>query len=388
MTDWFPKNGVTALLPIFFDPGSTFKPFLMAAALEEKAVKESDKFYCENGSFVIADRTIHEANHQRHGTLAVPDILKYSSNIGAVKIAQKLGKEKFSEYIERFGFGTKTGIDLPGESTGMVRPVQKWTKVDAATIAFGQGISVTAIQLITAMSAIANNGVLMKPYIVRGFTDKDNRLIKMYTPTVARTVVSPGVAKRLTGMLTEVVSAVDGTGKNARIVNVAVAGKTGTSQKFDFSRGVYSSERVRTSFMGFFPADNPQVAILVILDEPQRDKWGGVAAAPVFKNIGEQILNCFKTNIRETPVFEQEKTNKVQLVSTEHTLALNNGTPDDESVMPDFTNLTIREAMKKAKARSIELKVSGNGWAVHQYPQAGTQLGEERVCSITFELNN
>jgi cell division protein FtsI (penicillin-binding protein 3) len=270
----------------------------------------------------------------------------------------------------------------------MVRPVQKWTKVDAATIAFGQGISVTGIQLISAMSAIANNGVLMKPYIVRGFADKDNRLIKMYTPTIVRTVVSPGVAKKLTGMLTEVVGAVDGTGKNARIVNVAVAGKTGTSQKFDNARGVYSSEKVRTSFIGFFPADNPQVAILVTLDEPQRDKWGGVAAAPVFKNIGEQILNCFKTNIRETPVFEQEKTNKVQLVSAQQTIAPENIAADAESVMPDFTNLTIREAMKKAKVRAIELKVSGNGWATSQYPQAGTQIGEDRVCNVSFELNN
>jgi cell division protein FtsI (penicillin-binding protein 3) len=372
----------------YFDPGSTFKPFLVAGALEEKAVKESDKFYCENGSFTIADRVIHEANKQRHGTLAVPDILKYSSNIGSVKIGQKMGKEKFAEYIASFGFGAKTGIDLPGESIGLVRPVQKWTKVDAATIAFGQGISVTAIQLITAMSAIANGGVLMKPYIVRGFADKDNRLIKMYTPTVVRTVVSPGVAKRLTIMLTEVVGAVDGTGKNARIVNVAVAGKTGTSQKFDFARGVYSSEKVRTSFMGFFPADNPQVAILVMLDEPQRDKWGGVAAAPVFKNIGEQILNCFKTNIREIPVFEQDKAGKVQLISAQQTLSTESISPDDESVMPDFTNLTIREAMKKAKARSIELKISGNGWAVRQHPQAGTVLGEDKICSITFELTN
>lgn len=371
-----------------FDPGSTFKPFLVAAALEEKAVKATDRFFCENGSYIIANRTIHEANRGRHGVLAVPDILKYSSNIGSVKIAQKLGKEKFHEYIERFGFGAKTGIDLPGESTGLLRPVQKWTKVDAATIAFGQGISVTAIQLISAMSAIANNGVLMKPYIVRGLADKNNHLIKMYTPTVVRTVVSPGVAKRLTGMLTDVVGAADGTGKNARIVNVEVAGKTGTAQKFDFHRGVYSSERVRTSFIGFFPADNPQVAILVILDEPQRDKWGGVASAPVFKNIGEQILNCFKTNIRQTPVFEQEKTNNVQLVSAQQTLAPANDISDDESVMPDFSNMTIREVMKKARERSIEVKISGNGWATSQYPQAGTELGEDRVCNVKFELTN
>jgi cell division protein FtsI (penicillin-binding protein 3) len=298
-----------------------------------------------------------------------------------------MGKEKFYDYIESFGFGVKTGIDLPGESAGLVRPVKNWVPVDTAMIGFGQGVSVTAIQLITAVSAIANNGVLMKPYVVRGFADKDNRLIKLYTPTVVRKVISPDVAKRLTNMLTEVVGAVDGTGKNARIVNVAVAGKTGTSQKFDFTHGVYSSEKVRTSFMGFFPADNPQVAILVILDEPQKDKWGGVAAAPVFKNIGEQILNCFKTNIRETPVFEKD-TNKVQLVSAQQTLTPQNVAGDDESIMPDFSGLTIREAMKKAKAESIELKISGNGWAVRQYPQAHTPFGDERVCNVVFELSN
>jgi cell division protein FtsI (penicillin-binding protein 3) len=371
----------------YFDPGSTFKPFLVAGALEEKIIKESDKFFCENGNYKVANRVIHEANKKRHGVLSVPDILKYSSNIGAAKIAQKMGKEKFYDYIERFGFGAKTGIDLPGESSGLVRPVKNWVPVDTAMIGFGQGVSVTAIQLIAAVSAIANNGVLMKPYVVRGFADKNNNLIKLYTPTVVRKVISPDVAKRLTNMLTEVVGAPDGTGKNARIVNVAVAGKTGTSQKFDFSRGVYSSEKVRTSFMGFFPADNPQVAILVILDEPQRDKWGGVAAAPVFKNIGEQILNCFKTNIRETPVFEKDP-NKVQLVSAQQTLTPQNAAGEDESTMPDFSGLTIREAMKKAKAESIELKISGNGWAVRQYPQAHSPFGDERVCNVVFELSN
>jgi cell division protein FtsI (penicillin-binding protein 3) len=155
----------------YYDPGSTFKPFLVAGALEEKTVKESDKFFCENGNYKIADRVIHEANKKRHGTLTVKEILKYSSNIGAAKIAQKMGKEKFYDYIQKFGFGEKTGIDLPGESSGSVRPVKNWVPVDTAMIAFGQGVSVTAIQLIAAFSAIANNGVLMKPYIVRGMAD-------------------------------------------------------------------------------------------------------------------------------------------------------------------------------------------------------------------------
>jgi cell division protein FtsI (penicillin-binding protein 3) len=372
----------------YFDPGSTFKPFLVAGALEEKTIRESEKFYCEDGNYTVANRVIHEANRQRHGQLSVRDILKYSSNIGSVKIAQKLGKEKFYQYIDNFGFGMKTGIDLPGESPGLVRPVKNWSKVDMATIAFGQGVSVTAIQMIDAMSAIANGGVLMKPYILRSVTDKNNIPIKMYNPTVVRKVVSAETAKRLTNMLTEVVGSADGSGKNANIVNVAVAGKTGTSQKFDFSRGVYSSEKVRTSFMGFFPANNPQVAILVILDEPQRDKWGGVAAAPVFKSIGEQILNCFKTNIRETPIFEPDKSNKVQLISAQETIVARGVDNNYESAVPDFRGMTIREAMKKAKARSIELKVSGNGWAVRQYPPAGRVLGEDRVCKVVFEMNN
>jgi cell division protein FtsI (penicillin-binding protein 3) len=372
----------------YYDPGSTFKPFLVAGAMEEKVVKETDRFFCENGNYKIADRVIHEANRKRHGTLMVKEILKYSSNIGSAKIAQKMGKEKFAGYIQKFGFGEKTGIELPGESAGSVRPVKNWVPVDTAMIAFGQGVSVTAIQLITAVSAIANNGVLMKPYIVRGIADQDNQLVKLYTPTVVRQVISPDVAKRLTKMLTDVVSAEDGTGKNARIVNLAVAGKTGTSQKYDAARGVYSSEKVRTSFMGFFPADNPQVAILVVLDEPQKDKWGGVASAPVFKQIAEQILNCFRTSIRETPVFEKDKAEKIQLVSSEQTIVPPSVEQNDDSSMPNFIGLTIREAMKKAKAESIELKVSGNGWAVRQHPEAHTPLGNERLCNVVFELNN
>jgi len=214
----------------------------------------------------------------------------------------------------------------------------------------------------------------------------------MFGPETVRRVVSAQTARRLTAMLTQVVGAEDGTGKNAHIINVDVAGKTGTAQKFDFARGVYSSERVRTSFIGFFPSDNPQVVILVILDEPQRDKWGGVAAAPVFKNIGEQILNCFKTNIRETPVFEPPKPGHVQLVSADESLLENAGvlqeTLDDESLMPDFTGLTIREALRKAKSRSIDLQISGSGWAVKQTPEPGSALGDERLCRVVFEMKN
>jgi cell division protein FtsI (penicillin-binding protein 3) len=387
------KTGATAgknrVITDCFDPGSTFKPFLAAAALEEGVHKEKDQIFCENGNYAVADRVIREAQRKKHGYLSFADIIKYSSNIGAVKISERLGKEKFYDYITRFGFGEKSGIDLPGETAGLLRPVRNWTRVDASTVAFGQGVSVTAIQLISALSAIANQGVLMKPYIVRGLVDKQGQVIKKYDPTPVRQVISPQTAKRMVTLMTRVVGDPDGTGKNARIENVNVAGKTGTSQKFDFARRVYSSERVRTSFMGFFPAEDPQVAILVILDEPQRDKWGGVASAPVFKNIAEQILTCFKTHIRENPVYEEDNINrdgKIRQVSTGPVIDLrkNEQNQFDESMMPDFRGLTIRQALRRAKERGIVLRIIGNGWAVNQAPAPGVSIDEQRYCTVSF----
>jgi len=385
-----PNRGKNKMITDCYDPGSTFKPFLVAAALEEKVVKDTDRFYCENGNYVVADRVIHEAQRKRHGSLTVREILKYSSNIGSVKIQERLGKEKFHQYITKFGFGSKTGIDLPGESPGLLRPYKDWTRVDASTIAFGQGLSITGIQLITALSTIANEGVMMKPFIIKGIVDKKGQIMKEYRPQVVRTVVSPATAHKLTSILTDVVGAEDGTGKRARIENINVAGKTGTSQKFDFARHVYSSERVRTSFMGFFPSEAPQVVILVVLDEPQRDKWGGVASAPVFKRIGEQMLTCFKTQIREN-VLPVPKENvpggeKIRLVATvpQHGLPGQPASAPDDAVMPDFRGLTIRDALLKAKGRSLDLKVVGNGWAVSQDPGPGAPLAKNRTCTIAF----
>lgn len=386
-----PATGKNKAITDCFDPGSTFKPFLAAAALEEGVVKETDLFNCENGNYKVADRVIHEAQRKRHGVLSFREILKYSSNIGAVKVAEKLGKEKFYQYIRNFGFGVKTGIDLPGEVSGLLRPAENWTRVDTATIAFGQGISVTAIQLITALSTIANQGVLMKPFVVRGLMDRKGKLVQAYHPTVVRRVVSPETAKRLTNILTDVVGAEDGTGKHARIVNVAVAGKTGTSQKFDFARHVYSSERVKTSFMGFFPAGDPQVAILVILDEPQRDKWGGIAAAPVFRDIGEQILTRFKTNIRDNPLPEEEKPGmdmKLKLASAPAPQAVQASMEEDDTRIPDFRGMSIREVLRKSKEKGLDVQIIGSGWATAQKPAADRPAPENRLCTVTFSLGS
>ncbi len=371
-----------------FDPGSIFKPFTIAGALEEGVAKETDRIFCENGNYRVTDRVIHEAKRHRYGYLTVREVVKYSSNIGSTKIAEKLGKEKFYHYITKFGFGMKTGIDLPGESPGLLRPVEQWAKIDAATVAFGQGISVTPIQMVTALSAIANDGVLMKPFIVRAIVDKNGQIVRAYRPTVVRRVVSSQTARRLTAMMVDVVGAPDGTGKNARIENMPVAGKTGTAQKFDFARRVYSSQKVRTSFLGFFPADNPQIAIMVMLDEPQKDRWGGVAAAPVFKKIGEQILTCFRTPLRENPLPLPEtelRETGLKLVSHEGMLRQAALPADDvESVMPDFRGLTMRDAIKKARDRGVDIKILGSGWAVHQEPAAGTPIGDFPSCAVSF----
>jgi cell division protein FtsI (penicillin-binding protein 3) len=378
-----------------FDPGSIFKPFVAAAALEEGVAKEGDKFYCENGAYQIANRTIHEAQRKKYGQLTLREVIKYSSNIGAVKISQRLGKEKFYQYIRDFGFGSKTGIDLPGEISGLLRPYQRWTNVDAATVAFGQGVSVTAIQLITAMSSIANRGVLMKPYIVRGITDQSGQMIQEYKPTAVRRTISAATAERMISILTDVVGAEDGTGKRARIANLAVAGKTGTSQKFDSGSRRYSSERVRTSFLGFLPADNARVAILVTLDEPKRDKWGGVAAAPVFKNIGEQILRCYDSRpgdgyiIEEKEVLPQDR--GLRLVAADAPvppLVQPAIAAVGDAAMPDFRGMTLKNVLKIAGEKRIEIRVLGSGWAVTQDPVPGAGMGESAVCTVRFSRGN
>ena len=367
-----------------FDPGSTFKPFVASGALEEGVIKEWDKIFCENGAYKVANRVIHEAQKKRHGMLTFREVLKYSSNIGSAKIGQKLGKEKFYEYIKNFGFGSKTGVDLPGEASGILRPVQKWTTVDAATIAFGQGISVTALQLISAFSSIANKGVLMKPYIVKAMVDHKGRTIREFKPAVVRQVISAPTALKMCSILTDVVSASDGTGKNARIQDVSVAGKTGTSQKFDSASNRYSTERVRTSFIGFFPAEDPRVVIFVMIDEPKRDKWGGVAAAPVFKHIGEQILRCYDGNAADVfePQEEVPKSQAIQLVTAKEELNAESGS--DEMLMPDFRGLSVKRALKLARQRGVGLNAVGSGWAVRQEPSPGIPIGDKAVCTVVF----
>ncbi len=368
-----------------FDPGSVFKPFVVAAALEEGLVTESDLFDCENGSYKVENKVIHEAQYKKYQDLTLSEILKYSSNIGLVKIAERLGKERFHHYATLFGFGSKTGIDLPGESNGILRNPNRWRDVDFATMSFGQGISVTAIQLISAMSAIANGGVLMKPHVVRCLVDKKGEVVREFEPESVRRVLSPETSRKITTILTDVVEGEGGTGKNARIVNVSVAGKTGTSQKLDVYSGRYSSKKVEASFVGFFPAEDPQMVILVMLDEPKIHRWGGAAAAPVFKRVSEQILRCSNDSINVREVVTGEEGEGIRIIRASTMTEINyQNTTVDESVIPDFKGMSIREVLRISQSRGIDVKIAGSGWAVSQKPNPGVRI-EGQSCYVLFD---
>jgi cell division protein FtsI/penicillin-binding protein 2 len=274
------------------EPGSTFKAVVVSAALNEGVVKLTDAFDCENGRFYFGGRTLHD--HDPYGVLTVERIITKSSNIGAAKIGLKLGEERLYEYICRFGFGESTGLPLPGEVSAklFVPPVKKWSKVSIAQIPMGHGLSVTRLQMVMAMCAIANGGWLMRPMLVDRLEDDEHHVVARYTPQRARQVISESAAKMMVQAL-KTVATTNGTAPKAALEHYTVAGKTGTAQKVE--NGVYV-RKYFSSFLGFFPADNPEICISVTLDEPKHGYYGGQAAAPVFKQIAESAANYL--NIR------------------------------------------------------------------------------------------
>ena len=269
-----------------YEPGSTFKTILAAAALEEDVVGKEDLFYCEMGKYPYAGKIIHDTHP--YGWLSFSKILQVSSNIGFTKVAEKLKKDRYFKYIEKFGFGHSTGIDVPGEVPGLLRKAESWSAIDLATHAFGQGISATPMQMVMAYAAIANGGFLMRPYITQRVVSPQGEVVLENQPHVVRRVVSEKTAKQLASMLSQVTTE-GGTGAMANIEGFEVAGKTGTAQKADPVHGGYSNKRVG-SFVGFVPANNPRLVALVLIDEPEGSVYGGVVAAPVFRNIAQGAL--------------------------------------------------------------------------------------------------
>lgn len=274
-----------------FEPGSVFKIVILAAALEEKKIVEEDRFFCENGSYRVANHTLHD--HRPHGWLTFRQVIEQSSNIGTTKAAQILGGDCIYRYIKLFGFGSKSGIDLPGEIQGVTREPRLWSKISIAAIPIGQEVGVTALQLASAISVIANGGQLMRPYLVKEIRDEYGEIIRRTLPIMIRKVISVDTAARVKKILTAVVET--GTGKLARLEEFSVAGKTGTAQKLE-PDGTYSHNKFVASFIGFAPVEDPAIAIAVMVDEPHPYYFGGVVAAPVFKNVATDVLKYLKIN--------------------------------------------------------------------------------------------
>lgn len=269
-----------------YEPGSTFKIVTAAAALDADLVSSDDIFICE-GFLRVGNHTIRDAQGRRHGRVTLGDIIKNSCNVGAAQVATRLGKATFYRYIRAFGFGTPTGVDLPGEVAGLVPPPAAWLGPGLQTIGFGQGVSVTALQLLTAATVLANDGVMVRPHVVRGIRDREGRTTEVIDREVGRRAVGPATASAVRQMLITAVR--EGSGAQARIAGHEVAGKTGTAQK-PSPAGGYDPGRYVASFLGLVPAGDPRLAILVILDEPRGAYFGGEIAAPVFREVAAQTL--------------------------------------------------------------------------------------------------
>jgi cell division protein FtsI (penicillin-binding protein 3) len=369
-----------------FEPGSTFKVFLIASALEEKVVSANDAFNCEGGSYSIGGRTIHDTH--RYGRLSVAEVLKYSSNIGAAKIGSRLGQERLYNCLHAFGFGARTGIDLPGEVSGYMRDRKQWFAVDLATISFGQGVSATALQLASAVSAIANGGTLMKPYLVEKITDENGAVLQQFSPQSRQRVISTETARTMARMMVGVTTD-GGTGMNAAVEGYQVAGKTGTAQKVDPITHGYSVDKRTASFIGFVPADNPKLTILVIIDEPKTSPYGGVVAAPAFKSIAAQAL-CYLN----VPPAKGEKARKETVIQVKkepepdnYADAAAEGTINEGGegvVMADFRGQSMRQVLRIMEKRGLNVKLIGSGRVVGQSPLPGRRIGPSDHVWVRF----
>jgi cell division protein FtsI/penicillin-binding protein 2 len=269
-----------------FEPGSIFKPILAAAALEERVVHPLERFDCSAGKIQIADRVISDA--EKHGVLTFTDVIAKSSNVGTIKVALRLGKERFSKYIVAFGFGSKTGADIPGEISGQLKDYRLWSGVSIGSIAIGQEIGVTPMQMAAAYCVLANGGTLMKPYLVSQIVGRGGGEGKKIIPQPVRRAITQETCAKVNKMLQQAVET--GTGQKARPAGYTAVGKTGTAQKIDHKTGLYSKKEYVSSFAGFVPANSPKLVVLVMVDTPEGNIYGGSVAAPVFKAVAEQSL--------------------------------------------------------------------------------------------------
>ena len=349
--DYPTSNWRNPLISNSFEPGSTFKLVTISAALEEDVVDFYDGFFCP-GYFKAGDRNIKCWRAGGHGPQSIKEVLWNSCNPGFMSMGTRLGKERFFDYIHAFGFGSRTGIDLPGEHTGILFNVANMTSVDLAVSAFGQGNAVTPIQQVMTAAAIANGGKLMKPMVVKEIRAENGDLIKKIDPEVVRQVITPETAEELTEVLADGVE--KGSGVFAMVEGYRVAGKTGTAEKIAPGGGYLTNSFV-LSYVGYGPADNPQIAIYVYVDGATRGpNWGGQVAGPIFKNIMTEVMRYW--NIAPNKELPQPQL-------------------PEEVEVPSLINLTLNQAMERVEGEGFGLRIEGEGeLIVAQVPKPGVQV--------------
>ena len=358
-----------------YEPGSTFKIITAAAGLEERIVTPSQMVDCGDGEIRVANVTIGEHEDHRYGLLSFEDVMVHSSNVGTVRVGLALGQQRFYDWVRRFGFGEKTGVPLPGEQSGLLRQPKKWSLVSPASISIGQEIAVTPLQITRAVAAVATGGLLVEPRIVDKVVDEDNNVVYAPPRKQPRRVMSEKTAAVLNEILKSVVSR--GTGDQAALAEHVVAGKTGTAQKA--GRGGYFPDRFVGSFAGYVPADRPRLVILVVLDDPRGQHYGGIVAAPVFREIAEASLRYLgvppsipsRSIAVEPPLLAAFSQSSKPATET--------------NAVPDLRGLDARAAIARAVSSGLTVRAIGSGVVTSQDPVPGGALPKTR--QVTLKLS-
>jgi cell division protein FtsI (penicillin-binding protein 3) len=374
-----------------YEPGSTFKAITLATLLEEKACVESESIYVENGVFKFRNNYIRDTHKFEY--LTVKGIIEESSNIGISKLIQRISDEKYYEYVRSFGFGTYTSIPLPGEVTGKLRDIGQWSKLTKTYMSFGYGISVTPLQLTNAFCTLVNGGILYQPQIVKRHVDKNGNIIKEYSPVIVRRVIDEKTSAKMRKLLRGVVE--NGTGKMAKIDSLSIGGKTGTSKLI--VNGKYSDDKYYSSFIGFYPAEKPQFVCYVLINEPKGKYYGGVVAAPVFKDIVKRILSLEKIDQHQPALQTDIKTVKNEMpdhksesltykIESEKSLSESENTfisDNNQILMPDLRGKTIKEALLILNEMGIRFSISGSGVVIEQSIVPGGPIKNKKTCLLT-----
>ena len=371
-----------------FEPGSVMKTFVIAGSLRENVVRPSTRYFCEGGRMKIGDKWIQEAEKKEaFEWLNVTEILAYSSNIGAAKIAFDLGDERLSHTLSDFGFGAKTGIELPGEARGILNPLP-WRQHLLANVGFGHGIAVSPMQVVMAYTAIANGGLLKKPLLVKAIHTHDREQPLEFQAEEVRRVLTPAQASTLRLMLMAATEE-KSTGFNARIPGYYVAGKTGTAQKVDAKKGGYMKNAYISSFAGFVPANNPRYVIYVAVDNPKKAYYGAQVAAPVFSRMAQYLVRRAglpPVQISEHNVILSEGERRRSNVQAQALKDLKRQSADAEQKgFPNLLGLSLREAMLKVHDQAEKVEIRGHGIVVRTVPTAGQTVAAKARVTLVLE---